>query len=140
MDSAFCFHGENFIIYLSHFPINLLIIIVKEVTFKEVKELQWKGFKPTSIAKKLGISRQTATKYNKMDSLPKRNSKLRNEYYQYDAKGRDLDKLSQKIFDSSWNWSKVFLLKFLSYIIMYALVCEDKSSMHFCIFHYDFIL
>ncbi len=122
MDSAFCFHGENFIIYLSHFPINLLIIIVKEVTFKEVKELQWKGFKPTSIAKKLGISRQTATKYNKMDSLPKRNSKLRNEYYQYDAKGRDLDKLSQKIFDSSWNWSKVFLLKFLSYITMYARV------------------
>ena len=103
-------------------PINLLIIIVKEVTFKEVKELQWKGFKPTSIAKKLGISRQTATKYNKMDSLPKRNSKLRNEYYQYDAKGRDLDKLSQKIFDSSWNWSKVFLLKFLSYITMYARV------------------
>ena len=53
--------------------------------FKEVKELQRKGFKPTPIAQKLGIARQTATKYCKMDSLPERNSKLRNEYYKYDA-------------------------------------------------------
>ena len=30
----------------------------RKVTFKEVKELQRKGFKPASIAKKLGISRQ----------------------------------------------------------------------------------
>ena len=57
----------------------------REVMFKEVKELQRKGFKPTPIAKKLGIARQTATKYYKMDSLPERNSKLRNEYYKYDA-------------------------------------------------------
>lgn len=57
----------------------------REVTFKEVKELQRKGFKPATIAKKLGIARQTATKYHKMDSLPQRNSKLRNEYYKYDA-------------------------------------------------------
>lgn len=53
--------------------------------FEEVKELQQEGFKPTSIANKLGIARQTATKYCKMDSLPGRNSKLRNEYYKYDA-------------------------------------------------------
>jgi hypothetical protein len=57
----------------------------REVVFKEVKELQRKGFKPTPIAKKLGIARQTATKYCKMESLPGRNSKLRNEYYKYDA-------------------------------------------------------
>ncbi len=57
----------------------------REVMFKEVKELQRKGFKPTPIAKKLGIARQTATKYCKMESLPGRNSKLRNEYYKYDA-------------------------------------------------------
>lgn len=55
------------------------------VVYKEVKELQKKGFKPTPIAKKLGIARQTATKYCNMDSLPERNSKLRNEYYKYDA-------------------------------------------------------
>lgn len=57
----------------------------RKIMFKEVKELQQKGFKPTSIAKKLDIARQTATKYCKMDSLPQRNSKLRNEYYKYDA-------------------------------------------------------
>lgn len=57
----------------------------REVMFKEVKELQRKGFRPATIAKKLGIARQTATKYHKMDSLPPRNSKLRNEYYKYDA-------------------------------------------------------
>ena len=55
------------------------------VVFNEVKELQQKGFKPTTIAKRLGIARQTATKYYNMDSLPERNSKLRNEYYKYDA-------------------------------------------------------
>lgn len=57
----------------------------RDVMYKEVKELQRKGFKPTSIAKILGIARQTATKYYNMDSLPERNSKLRNEYYKYDA-------------------------------------------------------
>ena len=57
----------------------------REVMFKEVKELQQKGFKPTPIAKKLGIARQTATKYYNINSLPQRNSKLRNEYYKYDA-------------------------------------------------------
>ena len=57
----------------------------REVMFSEVKELQQKGFKPTPIAKILGIARQTATKYYNMDSLPGMNSKLRNEYYKYDA-------------------------------------------------------
>ena len=57
----------------------------RDVMYKEVKELQRKGFKPTPIAKILGIARQTATKYYNMDSLPERNSKLRNEYYKYDA-------------------------------------------------------
>lgn len=57
----------------------------RELMFSEVKELQRKRFKPTTISKKLGIARQTATKYCKMGSLPQRNSKLRNEYYKYDA-------------------------------------------------------
>ena len=57
----------------------------RNVKFKEVKELQEKGFKPTTIAKRLGIARQTATKYCRMKGLPQRNSKLRNEYYKYDA-------------------------------------------------------
>lgn len=58
---------------------------LRDVMYKEVKELQKKGFKHTTIAKKLGIARQTARKYYNMDSLPERNSKLRNEYYKYDA-------------------------------------------------------
>lgn len=57
----------------------------RQVMFNEVKELQKKGFKPTTIAKKLGIARQTSTKYYSMDSLPERNSKLRNGYYKFDA-------------------------------------------------------
>lgn len=57
----------------------------RNVKFKEVKELQEKGFKPTTIAKRLGIARQTATKYCRMEELPQKNSKLRNEYYKYDA-------------------------------------------------------
>lgn len=57
----------------------------RDVKFKEVKELQEKGFRPTAIAKRLGIARQTATKYCRMEGLPQRNSKLRNEYYRYDA-------------------------------------------------------
>lgn len=57
----------------------------RQVMFHEVKELQQKGFKPATIAKRLGIARQTATKYCRMASLPRRNSKLRNEYYRYDA-------------------------------------------------------
>ena len=52
--------------------------------FNEVKELQMKGFKPTTISKKLGISRQTATKYCSMESLPKRKSKSQNGYEKFD--------------------------------------------------------
>lgn len=76
----------------------------RQVMFNEVKELQQKGFKPTTIAKKLGIARQTATKYYKMDSLPARNSNLRNGYYEYDAyveqeaaKGKPLSTIHQEI-------------------------------------------
>ena len=58
---------------------------LRDTMFQEVKELQQKGFKPFRIARQLGIARQTATKYCQMDSLPDRNSKLRNEYYKYDA-------------------------------------------------------
>lgn len=54
------------------------------IMFKEVKELQLKGFKSTAISKKLRIARQTGTKFCKMHELPKRNSKLRNSYFLYD--------------------------------------------------------
>ena len=57
----------------------------RSVKFREVKELQEKGFRPATIAKRLGIARQTATKYCRMEVLPQRNSKLRNEYHKYDA-------------------------------------------------------
>lgn len=54
------------------------------IKFKEVKELQQKGFKPFAISKKLGIARQTATKFCRMQELPTRNSKQRNNYHLYD--------------------------------------------------------
>lgn len=76
----------------------------RNVMFKEVKELQSKGFKPTTISKKLGIARQTATKYCKMERLPARNSKLRNQYYRYDkyveqecAKGKSMSSIFEEI-------------------------------------------
>ena len=76
----------------------------RQIMFNEVKELQKKGFKPATIAKKLGIARQTSTKYCKMDSLPERNSKLRNGYYRFDAyveqeaaKGKALSTIHQEI-------------------------------------------
>lgn len=76
----------------------------RQIMFNEVKELQKKGFKPTTIAKKLGIARQTSTKYCKMDSLPDRNSKLRNGYYKFDAyveqetaKGKSLSTIHHEI-------------------------------------------
>ncbi len=74
------------------------------VMFREVKELQDKGFKPTTISRKLGIARQTATKYCQMDELPRRNSKYRNSYHLYDryveeevAKGKTLLEIYQDI-------------------------------------------
>lgn len=54
------------------------------VKFNEVKELQRKGFKPATIAKKLGIARQTATKFCRQDKLQPWNSKHRNEYEEFD--------------------------------------------------------
>jgi len=76
----------------------------RDVMFGEVKELQAKGLKPTTISKKLGIARQTARKYCKMESLPPRNSKLRNEYYMYDsyveqesARGRALNSIFKEL-------------------------------------------
>ncbi len=76
----------------------------RDIMFKEVKELQSKGFKPTTISKKLGIARQTATKYCRMERLPARNSKLRNQYYRYDkyveqecAKGRSMSSIFEEI-------------------------------------------
>ena len=76
----------------------------RDIMFKEVKELQGKGFKPTAISKKLGIARQTATKYCKMGRLPARNSKLRNQYYRYDkyveqecAKGKSMSSIFEEI-------------------------------------------
>ena len=76
----------------------------RDIMFREVKELQSKGFKPTTISKKLGIARQTATKYCKMEILPARNSKLRNQYYRYDkyveqecAKGRPMRSVFEEI-------------------------------------------
>ena len=76
----------------------------RDIMFREVKELQAKGLKPTTISKKLGIARETARKYCEMDQLPPRNSKLRNEYYLYDryveresAKGRALSSIFEEI-------------------------------------------
>ena len=53
------------------------------VKFIEVKELQLKGYKPFAIANKLGLARQTVTKFCEMDILPERNNKHRNKYHVY---------------------------------------------------------
>ena len=76
----------------------------RDIMFREVKELQAKGLRPTTISKKLGIARQTARKYCGMESLPPRNSKLLNEYFLYDsyveqesAKGRALSSIFEEL-------------------------------------------
>ena len=76
----------------------------RDTMFREVKELQAKGLKPTTISKKLGIARQTARKYCGMEKLPPRNSKLRNECSLYDkyveqelAKGRALNSIFEEL-------------------------------------------
>jgi hypothetical protein len=56
----------------------------RQIMFNEVKELQMKGFRPATISKQLSISRQTATKYCSMESLPKRKSKSQNGYEKFD--------------------------------------------------------
>jgi hypothetical protein len=43
---------------------------MRQVMFDEVKQLQSKGFKPATIARKLGIARMTSTKFCRLDSLP----------------------------------------------------------------------
>lgn len=48
------------------------------------KELQEKGFKPATIARKLEVAKQIVTKYFRLDTLPERSSKLRNDYHKYD--------------------------------------------------------
>jgi len=85
----------------------------RDIMFREVKELQSKGFKPTAISKKLGIARQTATKYCKMEILPVRNSKLRNQYYRYDkyveqecAKGRPMHSVFEEIKSQGFSGSR----------------------------------
>ena len=53
------------------------------VKFIEVKKLQLKGTRPSEIAKKLGIARQTVIKFCEMGILPERNNKHRNKYHLY---------------------------------------------------------
>ncbi len=64
------------------------------IKFIEVKELQLKGYKPFEIANKLGIARQTVTKFCKMDILPEYNSKNRNKYHLYNKYVEDESVLS----------------------------------------------
>lgn len=72
----------------------------RQTMFNEVKELQSAGLNIAQISKELGIARQTARKYLKWESLPKRASKERNPYYLYDSyveeeykHGKDLRKI-----------------------------------------------
>ncbi len=84
----------------------------RQVMFNEVKELQGKGLKITKIARQLGIARQTVRKYISCDKLPSRASKVRNEYYKYDAyvedeykRGKDLRKIYREIIDKGFKGS-----------------------------------
>ncbi len=83
------------------------------VKFIEVKELQLKGYKPFEIANKLGIARQTATKFCKMEILPEYNSKHRNKYHLYNkyvedesATGKALYKIYHEICQMGFKGSR----------------------------------
>jgi hypothetical protein len=80
--------------------------------FNEVKELQYKGFKINTIAKKLHISRQTVRKYINEETLSPRKSKARNGYYKFDkyveeeyAKGKTLTGIYKEIRNKGFNGS-----------------------------------
>ena len=86
---------------------------VRQVMFNEVKELQKKGFKPFAISKKLGISRQTATKYCTIHVLLERRSKLRNGYHVFDRyveeeieKGKPLSTIYAEIKEQGFKGSR----------------------------------
>ena len=83
------------------------------IKFIEVKELQLKGCKPFEIANKLGIARQTATMFCKMEILPERNYKHRNKYHVYSkyvedevATGKALVKIYHEICQMGFKGSK----------------------------------
>jgi hypothetical protein len=85
----------------------------RQTMFNEVKELQMKRFRPTAISKKLGISRQTATKYCSMESLPKRKSKSQNGYEKFDRyveteilKGKAMSDIYQEIKELGFKGSR----------------------------------
>lgn len=85
----------------------------RQTMFNEVKELQMKGFRPATISKKLGISRQTATKYCSMESLPKRKSKCQNGYEKFDRyvetevlKGKAMSDIYQEIKELGFKGSR----------------------------------
>lgn len=85
----------------------------RQTMFNEVKELQMKGLSPTTISKKLGISRQTATKYCSIESLPKRKSKSQNGYEKFDRyvetevlKGKAMSDIYQEIKELGFKGSR----------------------------------
>ena len=92
-----------------HAPVNQKTD-TRGIKFREVKELQAKGFNPTEICKKLGIAMDTARKYYRMNKLPLRRSKARNNYYLYDrfveqeyAKGRPLKPIFEELKAKGFN-------------------------------------
>ena len=85
----------------------------RQTMFNEVKELQAKGFRPTTISRKLGISRVTATKYCSMEFLPERACKHRNGYERFDKyveeeawKGKALSSIYEEIKDLGFKGSR----------------------------------
>ena len=84
----------------------------RQVMFDEVKSLQAAGLKISQIASELGIARQTVRKYVGYDNLPKRASKERLPYHQFDSyvedeyrRGRDLRKIYMDIRENGFNGS-----------------------------------
>lgn len=56
----------------------------RQVLFDEIKKLQSQGMKETTVARTLGVARQTVHKYFKWDKLHPRASKVRNDYSSHD--------------------------------------------------------
>lgn len=93
------------------------------IKFIEVKRLQLKGFRPSAIADKLGIARQTATKYCKMEMLPEYNRKHRNSYHLYSqyveeeaATGKSLDDIYHEICQMGFRGSRSPFYEYFKYL------------------------
>ncbi len=93
------------------------------IKFIEVKKMQLKGCKPFEIAKELGIARQTVSKFCKMEILPERNRKHRNNYHLFSeyvenesTNGKSLNEIYNEICRMGFKGSKTPFYEHYKYL------------------------